>query len=113
MLIYKNKHRKENNEELILNNFHFYFLDTVHVHDLSSPKIQEINQLTKTRGANVFALDIHRTQSLTGEKNTVVRLCVAVKRKLQLYYWKEKKRQFEDFSKEELTVPDIPREIAW
>jgi hypothetical protein len=59
---------------------------------------------------------------MTGEKNTVVRLCVAVKRKLQLYYWKEKKKTFEEFFSEEiagsdipreLSVPDIPRELAW
>ena len=56
---------------------------------------------------------MQRTESLTGIKNTVVRLCVVVKRKLQLYYWKEKIKSFEDFLTEELTVPDIPRELAW
>ncbi|XP_024940137.1 vam6/Vps39-like protein isoform X2 [Cephus cinctus] len=69
-------------------------------------------QLPKTRGATLFALDVQQTQSLTGEKNTVVRLCVAVKRKLQLYYWKGKENQFKDFCNE-LTVPDIPRELSW
>ncbi|CAL7939543.1 unnamed protein product [Xylocopa violacea] len=81
------------------------------IHDLNSPNFQQLYQLQKTRGATLFTLDIQRTQSLTGEKNTVVRLCVAVKRKLQLYYWKAKK--FEEFNDFELTVPDIPRELSW
>lgn len=82
------------------------------IHDLSSSSIQQVCQLQKTRGATIFALDVQQTQSLTGEKNTVVRLCVAVKRKLQLYYWKGKENQFKDFC-DELTVPDIPRVLSW
>lgn len=81
------------------------------IHDLNSPNLQQICQLQKTRGATLFTLDIQSTESLTGEKNTVVRLCVAVKRKLQLYYWKGKK--FEEFYDFELTVPDIPRQLSW
>ncbi|XP_017882997.1 vam6/Vps39-like protein isoform X2 [Ceratina calcarata] len=81
------------------------------VHDLNSPNFQQVCQLQKTRGAILFALDVQSTQSLTGEKNTVVRLCVAVKRKLQLYYWKGKK--FVEFKDFELTIPDIPRELCW
>lgn len=81
------------------------------IHDLNSPNFQQLYQLPKTRGAMLFTLDIQSTQSLTGEKNTVVRLCVAVKRKLQLYYWKGKK--FEEFKDFELTVSDIPRELSW
>ncbi|XP_032663758.1 vam6/Vps39-like protein isoform X1 [Odontomachus brunneus] len=81
------------------------------IHDLNSPNFQQICQLQKTRGATLFTLDVLSTQSLTGEKNTVVRLCVAVKRKLQLYYWKGKK--FEEFKNFEMTVPDIPRQLSW
>ncbi|XP_078041472.1 vacuolar protein sorting 39 [Augochlora pura] len=81
------------------------------IHDLNSPNFQQVCQLQKTRGATLFTLDVQTKQSLTGEKNTFVRLCVAVKRKLQLYYWKLKK--FEEFKDFELTVPDIPRELSW
>ncbi|KAG7199401.1 hypothetical protein KM043_014032 [Ampulex compressa] len=81
------------------------------VHDLNSPNFQQMCQLPKTRGATLFTLDAQTTKSLTGKKNTVVRLCVAVKRKLQLYYWKGKK--FEEFNDFELTVSDIPRELSW
>lgn len=83
------------------------------IHDLKSPTIHQICQLPKTRGATLFALDMQKQESLTGKKNTTVRLCVAVKRKLQLYYWKEKIKSFEDFLKTELTVSDIPRQLAW
>ncbi|KAK2588320.1 hypothetical protein KPH14_004337 [Odynerus spinipes] len=81
------------------------------IHDLNSLNFQLICQLPKTKGATLFTLDVQRTESLTGKKNVVVRLCVAVKRKLQLYYWKS--RKFEEFKDFELTVPDIPREISW
>jgi hypothetical protein len=37
-------------------------------------------------------------------------MCVAVKRRLQLFYWKKDK--FLDF-REDLCVPDIPRALAW
>ncbi|XP_015109474.1 vam6/Vps39-like protein [Diachasma alloeum] len=90
--------------------------DIICVHDLNSINIQQISQLPKTKGATLFALDIQEAKSLTGEKNTVVRLCVAVKRKLQLYYWKGRENQFKDLgveSRNELSLPDVPRELAW
>jgi len=37
-------------------------------------------------------------------------MCVVVKRKLQLFYWKKDK--FLDF-REDITVSDIPRSIEW
>ncbi|KAJ8671699.1 hypothetical protein QAD02_002965 [Eretmocerus hayati] len=92
------------------------------IHGLNSTNLNQISQLQKTRGATLFALDIQRLESKTGGKNTVLRLCVAVKRKLQLYYWKRKKKAFEEFLSEEvagsdmsreLTVQDIPRVLAY
>ncbi|XP_014212191.1 vam6/Vps39-like protein [Copidosoma floridanum] len=107
------------------------------IHDLNSTNLNQIGQLQKTKGATLFALDIQRHETMTGEKKAVVRLCVAVKRKLQLYYWKSKTKSFEEFfspkvagseeffSKDELlqpsgsdmprelSVPDVPRELAW
>ena len=80
------------------------------IHDLNSPNFQQLYQLQKTRGATLFALDI-KNETVNGEKETVVHLCVAVKRKLQLYSSKGKK--FEAFNGTELTVPDIPRELSW
>ncbi|KAH9637625.1 hypothetical protein HF086_007339 [Spodoptera exigua] len=50
------------------------------------------------------------TTSMTGESNSVVRLCVAVRRKLQLYYGKngEFKQHLFDF-----TIPDVPKVMSW
>lgn len=42
--------------------------------------------------------------------NTVVRLCVAVKKQLQVYYWKGK--DFLEHS-ENIDLPDIPRTLVW
>lgn len=80
--------------------------------------------MPKTKGATFFALDIQKHETMTGEKSMVVRLCVVVKTKLQLYYWKEKTKKFEEFfdkksglsglrTHKELTVPDIPRNLTW
>ncbi|KAH0951330.1 hypothetical protein HN011_003413 [Eciton burchellii] len=110
----KNFNKKRINQIDVVPEYNLLIILTdniVCVHDLNSPNFQQIYQLTKTRGATLFTLDIQSTRSLTGEKNTVVRLCVAVKRKLQLYYWKGKK--FEEFKDFELTVPDIPRQLSW
>lgn len=47
---------------------------------------------------------------MTGEKSVFVRICVAVKRKLQLYYWKNN-----EFMKlvEDISLADVPRALAW
>ncbi|KAK0163473.1 hypothetical protein PV327_007148 [Microctonus hyperodae] len=91
--------------------------DIICVHDLNAVNIPLISQLPKTKGATLFALDIRRGESSTSGANlTAVRLCVAVKRKLQLYYWKGNRNQFEELginSKNELTLPDVARELAW
>ncbi|XP_011695638.1 PREDICTED: vam6/Vps39-like protein [Wasmannia auropunctata] len=110
----KNFNKKRINQIDVVPEYNLLIILTdniVCIHDLNSPNFQQICQLPKTRGATLFTLEVQSTQSLTGEKNTVVRLCVAVKRKLQLYYWKGKK--FEEFKDFELTVPDIPRQLSW
>lgn len=50
------------------------------------------------------------TTSMTGESSSVLRLCVAVRRKLQLFYGKngEFKQHLFDF-----TIPDVPKVMAW
>lgn len=40
----------------------------------------------------------------------MIRLVVAVKRKLQLYYWKS--RKFHTL-REDLALPDVPRALTW
>ncbi|XP_014482462.1 PREDICTED: vam6/Vps39-like protein isoform X1 [Dinoponera quadriceps] len=110
----KNFNKKRINQIDVVPEYNLLIILTdniVCIHDLNSPNFQQICQLQKTRGATLFTLDVQATESLTGEKNTVVRLCVAIKRKLQLYYWKGKK--FEEFKDFEMTVPDIPRQLSW
>lgn len=48
--------------------------------------------------------------TLTGDAVVMVRLVVAVKRKLQLYYWKS--RKFHTL-REDLALPDVPRALTW
>ena len=48
--------------------------------------------------------------SLTGETAVAVRMAVVMRRKLQFYYWKN--RKFHKLQ-EDLTVPDVPRSLAW
>jgi len=55
-------------------------------------------------------LIIQKQTSLTGETSVFVRMCVAVKRKLQLFYWKN--NVFLELH-EDLSVADVPRALAW
>ena len=48
--------------------------------------------------------------SLTGETAVAVRMAVVMRRKLQFYYWKNRKfHKLQD----DITVPDVPRSLAW
>nr|XP_046269052.1 vam6/Vps39-like protein isoform X2 [Scatophagus argus] len=78
--------------------------NNIHVHDLLT--FQQITVLPKARGATLFACDLQQTSS--GEER--LRMCVAVKKKLQLYYWKD--REFHELQGD-LGAPDIPKSIAW
>ena len=48
--------------------------------------------------------------SLTGEIAVTVRLAVAVRRKLQLYYWKA--RQFQSLQ-DDIPLADTPTQLLW
>lgn len=84
----------------------------ISVHDLTvfNFPLLPAGLLNKTKGATVFDLDVIKTKSLTGVDVVTLRLVVAVRRKLQLYYWKN--REFLEL-KEELVLPDYPRCVAW
>ncbi|XP_026752559.2 vam6/Vps39-like protein isoform X1 [Galleria mellonella] len=84
-----------------------YVLSTYDINGVNFPLIETFPQ---TKGASLFALDNKSTTSMTGESNSVVRLCVAVRRKLQLYYGKngQFKQHLFDFS-----IPDVPKVLAW
>ncbi|XP_058605490.1 vam6/Vps39-like protein isoform X2 [Onychostoma macrolepis] len=77
--------------------------NNIHVHDLLT--FQQITVVSKAKGATLFACDL---QSSSGEAK--LRMCVAVKRKIQLYYWKD--REFHELQGD-VAAPDIPKSMAW
>uniref|UniRef100_A0A3Q3PYB0 CNH domain-containing protein n=1 Tax=Monopterus albus TaxID=43700 RepID=A0A3Q3PYB0_MONAL len=78
--------------------------NNIHVHDLLT--FQQITVVSKAKGATIFACDLQKTSS--GEET--LRMCVAVKKKLQLYYWKD--REFHELQGD-FGAPDIPKSMAW
>ncbi|GIY79149.1 hypothetical protein CDAR_216581 [Caerostris darwini] len=80
--------------------------------DLSQMGLQPIVTLQKTKGAHYFTVSVQKLKSLTGEVKVSFRLCVAVKKKLQLYYWKPKDAKFLEFD-QDLSLRDVPRTIVW
>ncbi|MED6290196.1 Vam6/Vps39-like protein [Characodon lateralis] len=78
--------------------------NNIHVHDLLT--FQQITVVSKAKGSTLFACDLQQTSS--GEES--LRMCVAVRKKLQLYYWKD--REFHELQGD-LGVPDIPKSMAW
>ncbi|KAF1374476.1 hypothetical protein PFLUV_G00229490 [Perca fluviatilis] len=78
--------------------------NNIHVHDLLT--FQQITVVSKAKGATLFACDLQQTSA--GEER--LRMCVAVKKKLQLYYWKD--REFHELQGD-FGAPDIPKSMAW
>lgn len=84
--------------------------NVISVHDLSSINFNLICQVQKTKGATLFTLDSKSHFSLTEKATVVIRMCVAVKRKLQLYYWK--KNEFHTLIVD-IIINDVPRTLTW
>ncbi|XP_042232169.1 vam6/Vps39-like protein isoform X2 [Homarus americanus] len=84
--------------------------NVVSVHDLTAFNLPLLCTLSQTKGATAFDLDIKHHVSLTGDGVVTVRLVVAVRRKLQLFYWKA--RKFHQL-REDLALPDVPRALTW
>ncbi|KAB7494307.1 Vam6/Vps39-like protein, partial [Armadillidium nasatum] len=82
----------------------------ISIHDLTVFNFPLLSTLQETKGAVAFDLDIKHNISLTGEAFVTVRLVVAVRRKLQFYYWKA--RQFHSFEKD-LSLNDTPKSLLW
>ncbi|KAM9291691.1 vam6/Vps39-like protein isoform 3-T3 [Morus bassanus] len=78
--------------------------NNIYVHDLLT--FQQITTVSKAKGASLFTCDLK--QSDTGEE--VLRMCVAVRKKLQLYFWKD--REFHELQGD-FSVPDVPKSMAW
>lgn len=84
--------------------------NVISVHDLTVYNLPLLCTVTQTKGATAFDLDLKRHVTLTGDAVVMIRLVVAVKRKLQLYYWKS--RKFHTL-REDLALPDVPRALTW
>lgn len=69
-----------------------------------------IQIIQKTKGATCFATNLRSQPTLTGELQHVLRMCVVIKRKVILFYWKNK--NFHEMSKE-INLQDQPRTISW
>ncbi|XP_077997895.1 vam6/Vps39-like protein [Glandiceps talaboti] len=82
--------------------------NVISVHDLTGYSL--ITTINKTRGATLFAVDVKKEKSMSGGCSYELRMCVAVKRKLQLYFWKN--RDFHE-SQADLGVPDVPKAMSW
>ncbi|XP_064458413.1 vam6/Vps39-like protein [Ornithodoros turicata] len=87
--------------------------NTVTVHSLNlEPNTPPIDcpALSKCRGCTLFAVNVQTQKSLTGEVTITLMLCAAVKRKLELFYWKN--NTFCEHPRG-LCVPDTPRAMVW
>ncbi|GLV35804.1 Vacuolar protein sorting 39 [Carabus blaptoides fortunei] len=84
--------------------------NVISVHDINSINFPQKCQIQKTRGATLFTLDTKKEISLTEKLTVVIRMCVAVKRKLQIYYWKNN-----DFHQlvDDIIINDVPRTLTW
>ncbi|KAL4237860.1 Vam6/Vps39-like protein [Mactra antiquata] len=78
------------------------------VHDLQTFNL--ITTLPKTKGATLFAADVQTMVSLSGERQSTLQICVAVKRKIQVMFWKN--RDFMDLVPE-MNMYDVPRAMVW
>ncbi|EMP39590.1 Vam6/Vps39-like protein [Chelonia mydas] len=78
--------------------------NNIYVHDLLT--FQQITTVSKAKGASLFTCDLQHSD--TGEE--VLRMCVAVRKKLQLYFWKD--REFYELQGD-FSVPDVPKSMAW
>ena len=83
---------------------------SVHDIDMAVTNFPLISSVQKSKGCSAFTLSVTRTPSLTGEIGVTVRMCVVLRKRLQFYYWKNRKfwELQEDFS-----LNDVPRSLAW
>lgn len=82
----------------------------VQVHNLAAINFPLIHTIVGAKGATLFTFHTIKEESLTGITSVTVRLCVAVKRKLQLYYWK--KNEFHILAPD-ISLNDMPKTISW
>lgn len=83
----------------------------VGIHDIARHNLFHlVHSNANTKGATLFALNINRSTSLTGETVLVVRLCVVIKRQLQFWYWKHDKLLT---LRDSIQLDDTPKAVVW
>lgn len=93
------------------NNLVFSLSDNViSVNDLSQILFPLVFIASKTKGAYVFVLDKINFKSQTNKITVFIRICVAVKRTLQFYFWKNS--ALEKLATD-IEMNDMPRTLAW
>lgn len=81
--------------------------NVISVHDLSTFGL--LTTISRTKGATLFSVEVKKLEE--GDiYQTQLRLCVAVKKKIQLYYWKN--REFREMQAD-LSLYDTPRAMTW
>lgn len=81
--------------------------NVISVHDLASFSL--ITCVQKTKGANLFAIDVKKKEMGIGTEH-YLRIGVASKRKIQLFYWQNK--EFHELL-QDLSLYDYPHALAW
>ncbi|XP_077303016.1 vacuolar protein sorting 39 [Arctopsyche grandis] len=79
------------------------------VHDMNIINFPIVQTIHETKGGTLFAMDHEPAISMTAEKISLIRLAVAVKRKIQLYAWKH--NEFKPLNVD-ITVSDIPKAMV-
>lgn len=80
----------------------------IHINNFDDLSIFQVIQ--KTKGASCFATNLQTQRTLTGEEQYMLRMCVVVKKKIILLYWKNK--NFHEMS-QEVNLNDQPKTLAW
>ncbi|KAH9489099.1 Vam6/Vps39-like protein [Bulinus truncatus] len=81
--------------------------NVISVHDLATFTL--ICCVQKTKGANLFAVDVQKKETQSGYEY-YLRLGVASKRKIQLFYWEN--REFHELL-QDLSLYDFPHALSW
>ncbi|XP_067938529.1 vam6/Vps39-like protein [Watersipora subatra] len=90
--------------------------NAVAIHELGSLKLltDATQSLNQTRGANVFAIHVQVLTNIHGDKQCTLKLCVAVRKRLYLYYWKNSTQIFHELRPgADIALPDIPKVLCW
>lgn len=82
--------------------------NVISVHDLVTFNL--ITTVNKTKGATLFAVDCKPCPTQTGNTQYELRIGVASKRKIQLFYWKN--RDFHELLSD-LSLYDYPHALSW